>query len=129
MSVTDVNTFVKITWDTITLIKHYHFQCKKISTHQLMDKYFEELHDLFDELAEILQGIYGKITSETYTTDLKLWKSHSDASNALVKYKQTLVGWTSKLDESSKGAFKEVRAKVDEVSHLIDRKNYLLGFE
>ena len=44
-----------------TAIKNLHWASKKMSEHKLLDEIADSLADIQDEIAEIAQGIYGKI--------------------------------------------------------------------
>jgi glycerophosphoryl diester phosphodiesterase len=104
-----------------TQIHIYHLQTKSFAVHKALNKFYDEVVDLFDGLVESYQGKHGII--ENYKCD-----GYDDYTSV-----ESVIQYLQKLDktiESSRKSVKEsfIQNQIDTVQELIYSTIYKLKF-
>lgn len=105
-----------------TAIKNLHWAAKNMSEHKLMDEFSDILNEYEDELAEVAQGVYGKIKLNGIKP--KYYKIHSSK-----KCFSDILKDTNNFHNTLKGdKLKGLRSVVESFLADVDKYIYLLNF-
>lgn len=104
-----------------TAIKNLHWAAKHMSEHKLMDDFSDILNDYEDELAEVAQGVYGRIKLNGIKPKFYKIQSSKKCFNDILKdtnaFHNTLKG--DKL-KGLKSVIESFLADVDKHIYLLD---------
>ena len=98
----------------------WHHQTTSYAEHKALNKYYEEIVDLIDELVESVSGVYGRPVGYSVET-LQNYSGHQQ----LVKYYKDLYDFVQK---ERKTIYQEswIQNQIDEIAQLIAQTRYLL---
>lgn len=98
----------------------FHWQTSSYSAHKALNKYYDEIVDLFDGLVESFQGRYGIVRGYTSPASFKEDDQAVNYFEALSKYVETI---RTKIPQDS-----YIQNEVDTVVKLIEDTKYKLKF-
>ena len=98
----------------------WHHQTTSYAEHKALNKYYEEIVDLVDELVESVSGVYGRPVGYSVET-LQNYSGHQQ----LVKYYKDLYDFVQK---ERKTIYQDtwIQNQIDEIAQLIAQTRYLL---
>lgn len=111
-------TFLSTMLNSATNAHFFHWSTDSYSKHKALNKYYEEIVELTDDLAEAYFGCYGKITSFPDT-------SHMPTDP--LKYMESLQQFVkeARTDLPQESQFVQL---VDNIAQLIDATVYRIKF-
>lgn len=98
----------------------WHHQTTSYAEHKALNKYYEQIVDLIDELVESVSGVYGRPVGYSVET-LQNYSGHQQ----LVKYYKDLYDFVQK---ERKTIYQDtwIQNQIDEIAQLIAQTRYLL---
>lgn len=98
----------------------WHHQTTSYAEHKALNKYYEQIIDLIDELVESASGVYGRPVGYSVET-LQNYSGHQQ----LVKYYKDLYDFVQK---ERKTIYQDtwIQNQIDEIAQLIAQTRYLL---
>lgn len=98
----------------------WHHQTTSYAEHKALNKYYDEIVDLIDELVESVSGVYGRPQGYSVAT-LQNYTGHEQ----LVKYYKGLYEFVQK---ERKTIYQDswIQNQIDEICTLIAQTSYLL---
>ncbi len=101
-----------------------HWQTLSYAAHKAFGKAYEDLDDLIDNLVEVHQGKYGRLTFETPIEFGLVNQSEIDLEDVLLQLNDYLTGPFNEMHDSVKDA--DCLAIRDEILIVINKLSYLL---
>jgi DNA-binding ferritin-like protein len=98
----------------------FHWQTNSYAAHKALNKYYDEIVDLFDGLVESFQGRYGIVRGYTSPASFKEDDQAVNYFEALSKYVEMI---RTKIPQDS-----YIQNQVDETVKLIEDTKYKLKF-
>jgi DNA-binding ferritin-like protein len=120
-------TVFKNILENIVQTKLLHWQTYKYSQHKALDKLFDSLTDLGDELAESIMGKYGRPHLSEENLCLQLFNYDGDLSRFMDNLYSCYRNDCRCLFDENKDS--ELLNIIDEIISLIDKIKYLLTLE
>jgi DNA-binding ferritin-like protein len=120
-------TVFKNILENIVQTKLLHWQTYKYSQHKALDKLFDSLIDLGDELAESIMGKYGRPHLSEENLCLQLFNYDGDLSRFMDNLYSCYRNDCRCLFDENKDS--ELLNIIDEIINLIDKIKYLLTLE
>ena len=120
-------TVFKNILQNVSQAKLLHWQTPKYAQHKALDKLFESLIDLGDNLAESIMGKYGRPHLSEENLCLKLFNYNNNLSYFMDELYSCYRNECRCLFEENKDS--ELLNIIDEIISLIDRIKYLLTLE
>jgi DNA-binding ferritin-like protein len=120
-------TVFKNILENIVQTKLLHWQTYKYSQHKALDKLFNSLIDLGDELAESIMGKYGRPHLSEENLCLQLFNYDGDLSRFMDNLYSCYRNDCRCLFDENKDS--ELLNIIDEIISLIDKIKYLLTLE
>jgi hypothetical protein len=120
-------TVFKNILENIVQTKLLHWQTYKYSQHKALDKLFDSLIDLGDELAESIMGKYGRPHLSEENLCLQLFNYDGDLSRFMDNLYSCYRNDCRCLFDENKDS--ELLNIIDEIISLIDKIKYLLTLE
>lgn len=114
--------------DMLTTVKLYHWKTLSYATHKATDELYEDLNKYVDEFVEVLIGHKGGIRINLPRTTVKLHdcSSLNDFKHKINGYKNTLMGLTSRFNNTTDNALLNIR---DEIIAALDKSLYVMSFK
>jgi len=102
---------------TVTHIMH--LRSRKFAIHKALQKYYEKIPGLVDQLVENFQGKYGMLVSfpETYTV------KHEEPEAYMQQLSEFVYAYRSKLPADT-----EIQANIDDIAELINSTLYKIKY-
>lgn len=103
------------------VLKVFHWQTKKYSSHKSSDSYLETFADLMDKYVEVAQGIYGKLVINKITTSSKI-PNDDDINIYIDEYIDKLRSLSSKMVKNNKdldNIFADMLININQFKYLL----------